>query len=124
MEIKQPHTISNMEELQREKLRLQVLASEQQQMLKSDFEYLKAKFAPLHLANKAAEAVVPDPVRHSPMLNDPINFIAKHLFNKEENVVSTHSDQGRGNVIRNIALSLGEGIAAYLVTRFIKRRIF
>jgi hypothetical protein len=124
MDIKQKVSITNMDQLQREKLRLQVLAKEQEQVLKSDIDYLKAKFAPLTLANKGAEKVVPETVRHSPIINDPINFIAKRLFHKEENVVSTHSDQGKGNVIRNIALSIGEGFAAYLVTRFIKRRIF
>jgi hypothetical protein len=124
MEVKQITQINNLEDLRREKLRLEVLAAEQEHLLQSDWNYIKATYAPTRLANKAAQSVVPEQLRRSKFINDPINFIARALFQKEENVVSIHSDQGRGNIIRNIALGLGEGIAAYLFTRFIKRRIF
>ncbi|MDQ3073797.1 MAG: hypothetical protein M3Q97_11105, partial [Bacteroidota bacterium] len=94
----------------------------QKQVIKGDIRYVKEEFSVGDILSKAMGSIVPQAVRRSGVVNNPINFIARTIFGKNENVVSKHSDSGKGNVLRNIALGLVEGTAAYLIAKAIKRR--
>jgi hypothetical protein len=118
-----PTKITSLESLQAEKERLRLKANRQQAVLKDDVQHLKASFAPMELLNKLAKKIVPAVVRHSPIVNTPINFLANVLFRKNHNVVDPRSDQGTGNRNRNIALGLAEGIGTWLLGRTIKTKL-
>lgn len=120
----QTNQITDLESLKAEKLRLRLVADKQEQVLSEDFEFMKLTYSPEAILTRTASKIVPSFLRRSSLVNVPINFLAKNLFDAEDNVVSTHSDQGKGNMGRNIALGVAEGVGAWLLTRFIKRKIF
>ncbi|RYD73165.1 MAG: hypothetical protein EOP53_20620 [Sphingobacteriales bacterium] len=115
--------ITDLKDLQIEKERLKALSEAQLRVVKDDIAWIKEEYAPMELLNKAASSVVPEPVRHSSLVNTSINYIAKTLFHKERNVVSTESDKGSGNRMRNIALGVAEGLGTYLITKYIRRKL-
>lgn len=114
--------INNLKELQAELQRQQEEASFYQQKLKEDGAYLKEKLAPAELLNKLATTTVPEDVRHSQIINKPINYIARLIFHKDD-VVDSDSDRGQGNRTRNIALGVVEALGTYLLTRYIRRKL-
>lgn len=124
MKLNMHKPITNLAELRAEKLRLQVLATKQKEIIQSDFEYIKKEYAFLNIMNRAAQKVVPEPVRKSTVLNDTVNFLARRVFQNEKNVVSTNSDSGKGNMVRNIALGAIEGVFTLIITRYLGRKIF
>ncbi|MGZ5244304.1 MAG: hypothetical protein ACXWW0_10430 [Bacteroidia bacterium] len=115
--------ITDLKSLRAEKARLRVLSEKQLQLVKEDIAWAKAEYSPMELLNKAAQSVVPEPVRHSPLINTPINFIARTFFKKEHNIVNEQSDRGDGNRMRNIALGMVEGLGTYLITKYIRRKL-
>jgi hypothetical protein len=114
--------INNLKHLREEKLRLNTDADAQMVLIKDDIALIKKEFTPLELFNKASSAIVPEPLRHSKFINGPINFIAKTFFREPGNIVNENSDAGKGNQIRNVALSVLETAATYLVTRYIRNK--
>jgi hypothetical protein len=119
----QPRKITDLKSLQAEKERLRILAAKQQAVIQEDIVYLKASISPWELLNKLAAKLVPAFLRHSPVINTPINLVAQTLFKKDHKVVDPHSDKGTGNRNRNIALGLAEGIGTWLLTRYVKKRM-
>ena len=115
--------ITDIKSLRAEKERLRELSEAQLRVVKDDIAWAKAEYSPMELLNKAASSVVPEPVRHSSVVNTSINYIARNLFKKETNVVSADSDKGQGNRMRNIALGVAEGLGTYLLTKYIKRKL-
>jgi hypothetical protein len=113
--------INNLKDLQQERKLLQTQADAKIALLKNDLELLKNEFKPLQLFNRASEAIVPEPFRRSKLINAPINFIARTLFKENKDVVSG-SDSGTGNQVRNIALSILETTATYLLTKYIRNK--
>jgi hypothetical protein len=114
--------INDLKSLHEEKNRLKALADLQKDIIRRDIQHIKEELAPAELLNKAASTVVPEGVRRSGLINAPINFLARTLFHKEHDVVDTDSDKGSGNQLRNIALGLAEGVGAYLLRRYIKKK--
>jgi hypothetical protein len=92
-------------------------------VIREDIAYAKAQLSPMELLNKLATKLVPGIIRHSPIVNTPINFLAGALFKKNHNVVDSSSDKGTGNRNRNIALGLAEGIGTILLARLVKNRV-
>ena len=115
--------IHDLESLRIEKRRLEKLAEQHHEVVSEDIEYLKEAYSPANLLNSAAKSIVPEAVRHSAVVNDPINYVAKTVFNRGDDVVEEHSDRGRGNQLRNIVLGLAETVGAYLLTKYIRRKI-
>ncbi len=115
--------ITDIKSLRAEKERLKALSEAQMRVIKDDIEWAKAEYNPMEMLNKAAQNIVPEPVRHSPLINTPINYIAKAFFKKDQDVVNPESDRGNGNRMRNIALGLAEGLGTYLVTKYIRRKL-
>jgi hypothetical protein len=115
--------ITDIKSLRAEKQRLNALSEAQLRVVKDDIAWAKAEYSPMELLNKAAQSVVPETIRHSPIINTPINYIARTLFKKDHNVVNQQSDRGDGNRMRNIALGVVEGLGTYLITKYIRRKI-
>jgi hypothetical protein len=121
--MKNPRKITDLESLQAEKERLRLLANRQQAVIQEDIQHLKASLAPMELLNKLATKIVPAIIRHSPVVNTPINFLASVLFKKTHNVVDPRSDKGPGNRNRNIALGVAEGLGTWLLGRALKSKL-
>ena len=118
-----PMKITDLKSLRAEKERLRILADKQQAVIKEDIAYVKSSLSPMELLNKLATKMVPGVLRHSPIVNTPINFLAGVLFKKNHDVVDRNSDKGTGNRNRNIALGLAEGIGTWLLSRTVKSRL-
>jgi hypothetical protein len=108
--------LNNLDDLKREKLRLKFEGETKLLVLKHELK-------PLALLNKASTIVVPDSIRHSSLLNSAINYVARTVFKKDEVVVSQASDTGKGNQVRNVALTVLETTATYLLTKYIRRKL-
>jgi hypothetical protein len=115
--------INSLDRLQAKKQRLEQHSRYLEQKLAADAGFVKEEYLSSELLYKASASVVPAAIRHSHLLNDPINFIADRLFGKERKVVNTHSDHGRGNEIRNVALAVLEGACAYFLYRLLRRKL-
>jgi hypothetical protein len=114
--------INSIDDLRAEIANLNADATVKLAVIKNDIELIKKEFTGLELFNKASEAIVPEALRHSRLINGPINFIAKLIFKEPGNVVNEESDRGKGNQIRNVALSVLESAATFLVTRYIRKK--
>lgn len=119
----QPKKINSLAALRAEKERLRILAAKQEAVIKEDIAYIKASLSPAELLNKLATRIVPAALRHSPIINKPINLMAQAFFKKDHKVVDQNSDKGAGNRTRNIALGLAEGIGTWLLARYVKKRM-
>jgi hypothetical protein len=115
--------LNNLDDLKREKLRLKFEGETKLLVLKHDLDIVKKELKPLALLNKASTIVVPDSIRHSSLLNSAINYVARTVFKKDEVVVSQASDTGKGNQVRNVALTVLETTATYLLTKYIRRKL-
>ena len=115
--------ITDLASLRAEKKRLEVVARQQEEVLRNDFDYVAERYAPDAILNRMAVKMVPSFIRRSPLINTPINYIAKNWLDREEDIVSTHSDSGKGNKNRNIALGVLEGVGAYLLTKFVRNKM-
>ena len=112
-------TITDLKSLQAEKARLAFVADQHLELVKEDIGNLKKELSPLSLLNKAAQAIVPEVIRHSTLINTPVNFIAKKIFGAFGKVVIPESDTKRSSPIRNIALGLLEGAGTYFLMKFL-----
>jgi hypothetical protein len=114
--------INSLERLKLEKLQAKANAKAKLKVLENDVELIKKELAPLSIFNKAASLVVPEQLRRSNLINAPINFIARTLFHEKHDVVHPGNDAGKGNQVRNVALSVIETAATYLLTKYIRRK--
>ncbi len=114
--------INSLEDLERDKQRLRTEAHIVVQNLNNDFKLLKKALEPLELIRRWAISVVPEAIRHSKIVNGPINFIAKTIFHEPRDVVKETSDSGTGNQIRDVALGVLETAASFLVSRYIRKK--
>jgi len=114
--------VDNYAALAAEKRRLKHVTAQSRMNIEEDWEVLKDEYLTRKVLGKAAVLMVPSNVRRSPVINAPINFIANKLLGKG-NIVSTLSDLGSGNMVRNIALGLIEACISFAAMRFAKRKI-
>jgi hypothetical protein len=120
---KQTAKITDLRSLQAEKERLRILAGKQQAVVQDDLAFVKSKLTPMELLNTLSTKIVPAVIRHSPIVNNPINYLAQAIFKKDHDVVDRRSDQGTGNRNRNIALGLVEGVGTWLLAKYAKKRL-
>ena len=114
--------ITGHQSLVEEKMRLRIQKAEHEAALKNDVRFLKNEYLSAEIVNKLAASVVPDYIRHSKILNAPINFISNLFSKNKEEVVSTESDSGKGNRIRNIALAVAESALPSVIKMFMRWR--
>jgi hypothetical protein len=114
--------INNLSALLREKQRLNDDAALKMNVIQNDIDQIKKQFTLAELVKRVAVSVVPEVIRHSRLVNGPINFIARTLFKEPENVVSAASDSGKANEIRNVALGVLETAASFLMTKYIRKK--
>src|SRR5690242_9889500 len=113
--------ITDLKSLQAEKARLSFQADQHLELIKEDMETLKKELSPISLLNKAAKAIVPEVIRHSGIINTPINFIAKKIFGAFGNIVIPDSDTRRSSPWRNIGLGFIESAGTYFLMKLLFR---
>ena len=114
--------INNLSELNLKISELNLQGASHLKAVENDIDLLKKELTPLSLFSRISEAVIPDAVRHSKLVNGPVNFIAKKIFHEKEDVLSRNSDSGKSSQVRNVALGLLETAASFMVTRYIRKK--
>ena len=103
-------------------MRLRIQKAQHEAALKNDVRFIKDEYLSAEIINKITASVVPDYIRHSKILNAPINFISGFFSKNKEEVVNTNSDSGKGNRIRNIALAVAESALPSVIKMFLRRK--
>ena len=114
--------ITSHKSLVEEKNRLRAQKAEHETALRKDVDFIKKEYLSSEIINKVAASMVPDYIRHSKILNTPINFISKFFSKNKEEVVSNKSDSGKGNRVRNIALAVAESALPSVIKMFLRRK--
>ncbi len=109
--------VTSIEELEIETQRLTAILAADKEVINQSFDKIKSEYLSANLLNKVAASMVPAVIRHSPILNDPINYIADKIGRQKGEEVVSASDNGKGNAIRNVLLALAEGAGAYILTK-------